>query len=45
MVVKLVEPDEVPGYWQQWKEALEPVISRAHRLIEIAKAERERLGG
>ena len=45
VVVRLVDPDQVPGLWQQWKEGLEPVVSRLSRAAELAKAERDRLSG
>ena len=45
VVVKLVDLDQVPRYWQQWKEGLEPIISRVHQVVETAKTERDRLVG
>lgn len=45
VVIKLVDPDEVPGHWQQWKEDMEPIISRVRHVLELARAERDRLAG
>ena len=45
VVVRLVTPDEVPGYWAHWKTELQPLLSRLNRLADMVRAEHEHLGG
>ena len=47
VAVRLVEPEEVPTYWQQWKEELAPLFDRLVILVaelrEICLAERDKI--
>lgn len=33
LVVRLVEPNQVPSYWQHWKEELAPVLDQLYVLV------------
>ena len=39
LVIRLVEPGEVRGYWQQWLSGLEPLLAALQRLGDQAKGE------
>ena len=32
LVIRLVDPEQVPTYWQQWKEDLDPLLDRLRTL-------------
>ncbi len=32
LVIRLVEPEEVRGYWQRWVEGLQPLVATLQRL-------------
>jgi hypothetical protein len=37
LAIKLVDPVEVPAYWQHWKKELEPILDKYRALIEECK--------
>jgi len=40
LAIRLVEPDKILTYWQQWQEDLEPILDRLSILIKVASERR-----
>lgn len=38
VAIRLVDTDEVPAYWQQWQEELQPLLDRLNALRDEIRA-------
>ncbi len=34
MAVRLVDPEDVPGYWENWKREIDPLVSGIQKFVE-----------